>query len=587
MSEFKRPWERPEDNERTVRVTGAQDISGEELPQANGFGTGFGLPAGMPERTERPNMERVETMTGARKVGEDQIRKATELLRKYKAGKASVERRIIAAQQWWKLRNWQEIEKAGAMGSNPVTKTSTGWLWNAIVGKHADFIDAFPEPVILPRAEDDTEEAKRLSEVIPCIMQANDFEETYSEVCWQKLQEGTGAYGVFWDASKQNGLGDITIQKINLLNLFWEPGIDDLQDSRNVFLVSLEDVEELERRYPEQREKLRDNGNDLSKYKYDDNVDVTGKAMVVDWYYKVSDGGRTMLHYVKFCGNCVLYASEDDPDCTDGWYMDGRYPIVLDALYPVEGSPTGYGLIDVAAGTQKDIDLLSQAIVSNTTMSATPRFFVRKDGAINMDQYADWTQPFVTVNSNLGADSVSQININPVSGNVINVLTQKIEELKFVTGNSDVNNGSTPSGVTAASAIAALKEDAGRTSKDSNKSMYRAYRKIITMVIERVRQFYDLPRQFRIIGPRGERRFVSYTNQGLQPQPLGMLPGDTEMSYRLPVLDIDVRAQREDAYTKMAQNELALQFYQQGFFNPNMTDQALMALDMMEFKGRE
>jgi hypothetical protein len=33
----------------------------------------------------------------------------------------------------------------------------------------------------------------------------------------------------------------------------------------------------------------------------------------------------------------------------------------------------------------------------------------------------------------------------------------------------------------------------------------------------------------------------------------------------------------------MSQNDLALQFYQAGFFNPQMTDQALACLDMMDF----
>ena len=37
----------------------------------------------------------------------------------------------------------------------------------------------------------------------------------------------------------------------------------------------------------------------------------------------------------------------------------------------------------------------------------------------------------------------------------------------------------------------------------------------------------------------------------------------------------------------MSQNELALQFFKYGFFNPQMTDQALMCLDMMEFDGKD
>ena len=37
----------------------------------------------------------------------------------------------------------------------------------------------------------------------------------------------------------------------------------------------------------------------------------------------------------------------------------------------------------------------------------------------------------------------------------------------------------------------------------------------------------------------------------------------------------------------MAQNELAMQFFQLGFFNPQMTDQTLMCLDMMQFEGKD
>ena len=63
---------------------------------------------------------------------------------------------------------------------------------------------------------------------MPVILEQNDFEETYSDVLWQKLQQGTGIYGVFWDKDKLGGLGDIAIRKIDALNIFWEPGISDI-----------------------------------------------------------------------------------------------------------------------------------------------------------------------------------------------------------------------------------------------------------------------------------------------------------------------------------------------------------------------
>ena len=55
------------------------------------------------------------------------------------------------------------------------------------------------------------------------------------------------------------------------------------------------------------------------------------------------------------------------------------------------------------------------------------------------------------------------------------------------------------------------------------------------------------------------------------------------MGYRLPLFDIEVTAQKQSPYSKMSQNELALQFFGAGFFNPQIADQALACLDMMDF----
>ena len=59
------------------------------------------------------------------------------------------------------------------------------------------------------------------------------------------------------------------------------------------------------------------------------------------------------------------------------------------------------------------------------------------------------------------------------------------------------------------------------------------------------------------------------------------------MGYRQPVFDIKVSAQKRSVYTKVTQNELALQFFNAGFFNPQLVDQTLLCLDMMEFDGRD
>ena len=542
----------------------------------------------------QPYRSGISTQGGSR-MNSQRLNKATETLIKYQSGKASVDNRVIAAQQWWKLKNWEQIRANRGTKGTTAQPSNTGWLWNCIVGKHADAIDSFPEPIILPRAADDKEEAQRLSSILPVVLEMNDFEQTYNDCSWQKMQEGTGVYGVFWNSSKQNGLGDIDIKKVSILNLFWEPGINDIQDSRNVFYVSFEDKEDMEARYPELKGKLRNNKLTAKMYKTDDQVNTQDKIPVIDWYYKVYQDGRTVLHYCKYVGETVIYCSEEDttapegkePPAVEGYYSDGLYPFVMDPLYPVEGSPAGYGMIDIARDVQSDIDTLNQALVMNAVVRATPRYFMRQDCGVNEEDFVDLSKAIVKTKGAVNQDVLRAIEAANMGTEARNMLQQKIDEIKFVTGNTDVNNGGVPTGVTAASAIAALKEDSGRSSKDSTKAAYRSYRKIIVMVIERIRQFYDIPRMFRIVGPRSQEKFETYSNANLQVQQIASMDPNAEPDLRMPVFDVEVRAQRETAYTKLSNNEMALQFYDKGLLNPQMADQALMVLDVMDFRGKD
>ena len=537
-------------------------------------------------------------------IGEAQVRQAFATLQKYKAGKANLEARVTASENWWRLKSWRQIQKGNPMDD----KWASAWLFNVIMGKHADAIAAYPAPAVRPREPDDREEAKRLSSILPVILEQNDFEEVYSDSQWTKLKQGTRVWHVGWDSSKLNGIGDIAVNAVDILSFFWEPGITDIQKSKNVFVTELVDNDILTAKYPELEGKLKSTGNIMQQYNTDDTVPTDNKSMVVDWYYKKWRGGKSVLHFCKFVGDNVLLATENDgeqkystqqmpdgsvvqtpvgrPMAETGLYDDGDYPFVVDALFPVEGSIAGYGYIDIGKSAQEQIDRMNQAIIKNAIMAASPRWFRRSDGAVNEEEFADWTKPFVHVDGNLSQDSLMQIQVNPLSANYITILQNKIEELKWTTGNTDVNNGATSSGVTAASAIAALQEASGRSSKDSTKSAYRAYARLIRMVIERIRQFYDLPRQFRIVGQRGAEEFVQYSNQGLQMQPLYDKDGQPD-GMRKPVFDIEVSAQKASEYTAMAQNELALQFFQLGFFNPQMVDQALATLDMMDFDGKD
>lgn len=528
-------------------------------------------------------------MENGRKVGPEQVRTAYEIYKKYRNGLNAFQERVINAEEWWKNNHWERFQ--GGDQDNDV-KPVSAWLFNSLINKHADFIDNYPCPAILPREASDEETAKLLSEVVPVILENNGFAKTYNANCWDKPKIGTAVYAVMWNPSKENGLGDVEVSSVDVLNITWQPGIEDIQKSRNVFVTEVVDADLLKEQYPDVADQITaGNLADRPKYLYEENMDTTDKVMVFDWYYKhviqtAAGGSRTVLHYCKFVNDIVLYASEDDPEyAQSGWYNHGKYPFVFDVQFPEKGSPAGFGYLDVMVNPQEYIDRLDQVIMMNA-LANKPRYFTLNAANINEEEFTDLSKDLVHVSGNdVSEQTIRQIE-PPAIGNIVySQRDAKVTELKETSGNRDFSQGSTTSGVTAASAIAALQEAGSKLSRDMIKGTYTAYQEIVELTVELIRQFYDLPRCYRITKENGTAEYVQLTNAGLQDQTTrGM--GD-DLSVRRPVFDIKISAQKASPYSRIAQNELAKELYGLGVFNPQMADQALCVLRMMDFDRRD
>ena len=561
-------------------------------------------------------------------IGPKQIREAADTLRKYKDGKANYDRTIIENERWYKLRHWEYIGRKDNIQKK--TEPTSGWLFNTIMNKHADAMDNYPEPVVLPRERGDVPTAKTLSEVLPVILARNDFRETYSENWWEKLKHGTAVYGVFWNNDKENGLGDIDIKVIDLLKIYWEPGKTKIQDSKNLFIVELADADDLALTYPEADKKKFGKSITVSEYIHDENINTSDKVLVVDWYYKKRIGGRTILHYVKFCGEALLYATENDPELRErGLYDHGLYPVVFDRMFPEKDSPVGFGFVSICKDPQMYIDKLMGNVLETAILNSKRRFFASKGANVDLKQLLDNNQPIVEVEGAIGnlSDKLYEMKPRELSGIYPNIAQMKIDEMKDIAGNRDVNSGGTGGGVTAASAIVALQETGNKTSRDSIDAAYRAYVKVNTLCIELIRQFYDESRSFRITGAPAETptqmggmpgempqgapattggmpggmpmgaapggmptreayRFVELNNKGLKDQVTGM-GSDGQPLLRHPVFDLEINAQKKNPFSREAQNQLALELFGRGAFNPQMADAALCALSLMDFEGIE
>ena len=336
-------------------------------------------------------------------IGAAEAAAALQTLQRYKAGKAALDKRLIDNELWFRMGHWKNYRDPLMPGK---AQPSSGWLFNSIANKHADAMDNYPEPMVLPRAADDQATAQALSSVLPVVLEQADYEQVYSDVWWRKLKQGTGVTGIFWDPAARGGLGDIAVRSVNLLMLYWEPGVQDIQDSPDLFHLSLEDTARLTAQYPQ----LTGHAAgvvDVPRYIHEDGQTTANKSVVVDWYYKRPDeNGKLRLHYCKLCNGVVLYASQNDPAlAARGLYDHGKYPFVFDPLFVEEDSPAGFGYIDVMKDCQNAIDKMNHAMDENVLLASRQRYVLSDTAGVNEEELADLSRDIVHVVGRLNEDS--------------------------------------------------------------------------------------------------------------------------------------------------------------------------------------
>lgn len=532
----------------------------------------------------------------AKKKGEvitsEIVKQAEARRQKYAKGKKSLDEKATANQKWWRGRHWSEIKKDNK-SLEDAEKPTSAWLFNSIINKHADMMDNFPKPNVLPRSRDSQADAEKLAKIVPVVLEQNGYQTTYSRKAYDYISDGTAITGVFWDNAKNDGMGDVAIRQIDIHNIFWKPGIEDIQESPEVFTIAAVDNNELVKMYPQMDGKV---GNDKTtvKYEADDSTDDSSMSEVVDWYYKVveyedvviDESGttlprpKTILHYCKYCNGEVLYSSENE-GLENGFYQHGKFPFVFQVMFPIKDYPAGFGYIDVMKEPQKYIDVLDQLLADNAFKVGTERYFVRRSLGLNVDDFADYSKPFVEFDGNLD-DALKPIDTPTIPAFVLQYQTNKIEELKETSGNRDFSQGTTSGGVTAASAIAALQEAGSKLSRDMIRAAHNAFTEECYLVIELIRQFYTEPREFRIDDGKGGYEFVDYDNANIAAE----TSADGILKSK-PIFDLQVTAEKKSPFSRAAQNEMAKELYSMGLFNPDMAEPALVCLDMMDFEGKD
>lgn len=506
------------------------------------------------------------------KLKPDFIAKAYQQYQRYMSDMAAWREKVKENDKWYKC-NYSRPLAAGANEPAP----ATAFISSAIFSRYADYIDNYPTPNVLERRPEDTETAKKLRDIIPIILELSEFKKKYKRNCYNKMKNGSGIYGVFYDEVNKA----VQISVVDVLDFYCDIHCDDIQDSQYIFVRNAVDNQWLKAQYPQYADLFE---GDCTIEGREGNYTSNDRTEVLDCYYKKPDGTVHMMKMIK--ESMVIDATEDRQGYENGLYNHRLYPFIIDTMYPDDDNIMGFSLIDITRNPQMYIDKLDAAILKNAMLSSHPRWLIKDNGGINKREFTDMSNEVISSAADVDEKNIRMFQVNSLPTFVREHRERKIDELKEIAGSRDWQTGGTAKGVTAASAIEALQSTGQKLSRANIDDTYDSYRQLVYMVIELMRQFFTTPETYRITNENGKKEFIKFSNKEMYSNKVDAFGSETG-STRKAEYDVQVIPQKENPFTRETNNQTINALWTAGYFVPDNMKLSIMALKCMHFDGKD
>jgi hypothetical protein len=499
------------------------------------------------------------------KSDEELMRLAYDRFEEFRTAYASEWARLDHNEYMYRGDHWHDIEETDPNEPRPVTPVIQSTIENIT----ADLMDNFPEAIIMPESPEDETVASVVNEIIRQNHDAANYEREWWKLSHDLLVGGYMVQEIGYDHLLNNNLGGAFIRHIDAASVMFDPLCTDIQDGRAVIKYTVKPIKWLEQHYPEHAGQLT--ADHYSFVSMKDTVltqDDTKSALMIEYWWREFEDNRYKVHVVKVAGNKLLEDSRTQKP--DGMYSHGKYPFVITPLFIRKGSALGYGIVDMFENQQMYSDKLDQIVLKNAIMASKNKMLVTTASGFDEDDLKDWAKE-VHVGENL--NGITWFPTPPLPPYIIAYIQQMRQDIKDESGANDFSRGTTNSGVTAASAIAALQEVSAKRSRMAARQMHDAYKDAVRMEIEVEREYNILPRPVYLTkdGQKEKQTFAS-----------AIMQRKTELGNVVPIeFMVSIKVQRQNRWSIAAHNELMLQMVQLGVVQPDQ------AVELMQFEGRE
>lgn len=495
---------------------------------------------------------------------EELISKAYKLFDEFRAAYESEWERLNDNEVLYLGRHWDDM---GGDANDP--RPMTPVINSTIENIQADLIDNYPQAIIQPETPEDREVSEIINALIRQNHDAMGYIKEYRDVCHDVLTGGYGVQEVGYDTKANNGLGGAFIRYVDNHTILFDPQTCRMQEGRAVFKISPRTIVWLEQRYPDKVGQFKQDEFSMdedTELKYD----ATKSVLMLEYWFKEYDEAseRWRVHMCLLAGKQLLEDSRTEKP--EGYFSLGEYPFVITPLFRRKNTCLGYGIPDLFGQMQKYSDKLDSIAMKNAAMSSHNKLLVTTMSGFDVDDLRDWSKE-VHYGENL--NGITWFANPPLPQYTVQAPGMIRQTIKEESGANDFSRGNTASGVTAASAIAALQEMSSKRSRMIAMQLHEAFKAAVRYEIEFEREYNVLPRdvQLTIDGQQVTATFES-----------SLMERTSQLGNEIPIeFVISIKVQRENRWAVATQNELILQMVQLGII------QQTQAVELMEFEGKE
>lgn len=522
----------------------------------------------MPPPVEQPKRRKTERKNT--KDEDEVIERCYELFEEFRSAYASEWARQDHNERIYRGEHWEELHSE-EMDGEERPEPMTPMVQSIIENVQADLMDGFPHAEITPESPEDREIADVIGAIITQNHDAQNFRADYRKMCHDLLTQGWCVAESGYDSHAYNNIGMAFTRYVNCRMILFDPQVEDIQDGRAVFKIQPVTIRRMEEMYPEFEGRFESDVYDLIEER-DKKVqkDSTKDLLLIEYWWREYDKEteRFRVHMCKVAGHQLLEDSRRAKP--EGYLSTGEYPFTVTALMRRKGSPLGIGMADAFGKMQRQADRMDQIVEMNALMASRNKMLVARTSGFDVEDLQDWSKE---VHMGDQLNGVTWFPTPPLPEYIIQYSQMLRQTARDESGANDFSRGNTASGVTAASAIAALQEASGKRSRMIKDQLHESYKECVRNEIEFEREYNILPRNVLIV--RGGQE-IPMTFES------SMLSRVSETGVRVPIeffISIKIETQRQ--WQVQTHNELMLQLAQLRILQPEML------IENMIFEGKE